>query len=212
MHAHVKDVMTTSVLTVTVGTPYRDMAAMLRAHEVSGFPVVDDRGKVIGVVSEGDLLASQALDPGPPGHPGPPYRPPFRKRETTAGDLMTSPAVTVGPDEQVKYAAYLMHSRKLGRLPVVDREGRLVGILSRADVLRVFSRPDKEILREITQDVIAEGFFTDPARLTVTVQDGVVTLAGDPGSAILGYNIVDQVRKVEGVVTVRDKFSYPPRT
>ncbi len=124
---------------------------------------------------------------------------------------MTRPAVTIGPDQPVPRAACLMHTRGLRRLPVVDGRGELLGILSRADVLRVFSRADQEILREITQDVIADGFFTDPGRLTVTVQDGVVTLAGNPGSAILGYNIVDEVRKVEGVVDVRDQFSYPPR-
>jgi osmotically-inducible protein OsmY len=77
-------------------------------------------------------------------------------------------------------------------------------------VLSVFSRPDEEICREITQDVILDGFFTDPARLTVTVKDGIVMLAGAPGSVILGRSIVDQVRHVEGVVAVRDRFTYPP--
>jgi osmotically-inducible protein OsmY len=76
-------------------------------------------------------------------------------------------------------------------------------------VLSVFSRPDEDIRREITQDVIMDGFFTDPARLTVTVQDGIVTLAGEPGGVVLGRGIADQVRHVEGVVAVRDRFRYP---
>ena len=122
---------------------------------------------------------------------------------------MTHPAVTVGPDELVKAAARLMHSLKLQRLPVVDRDGRLVGIVSRSDVLSVFGRTDEEIHREVTQDVIADGFFTDPARFTVTVHNGIVTLEGAPGSVVLGSSIVDQVGHLEGVVAVRDRFSYP---
>ena len=76
-------------------------------------------------------------------------------------------------------------------------------------MLSVFRRTDEEIRREVTQDVIADGFFTDPARFTVTVHDGIVTLEGVPGGAVLGANIVDQVRRLEGVVAVRDRFSYP---
>jgi CBS-domain-containing membrane protein len=125
---------------------------------------------------------------------------------------MTHPAVTTSPDELARNAARLMSSRRLRRLPVVDRGGRLVGIVSRGDLLSVFGRTDEEIRREIEQDVIADGFFTDPARLTVTVEDGIVTLAGAPGSVILGNSIADQVRRVEGVVAVRDGFSYPQRS
>jgi CBS domain-containing protein len=105
-----------------------------------------------------------------------------------------------------------MSRRKLRRVPVVDGRGRLVGIICRSDVLSVFSRPDEDIRQEITQDVILDGFFTDPARLTVTVKDGIVTLAGAPGGVVLGRGIVDQARHVEGVVAVRDRFTYPPTT
>jgi hypothetical protein len=94
-------------------------------------------------------------------------------------------------------------------VPVINSRGDLVGIVCRSDVLSVFSRPDEDIRREITQDVILDGFFTDPDRLTVIVKDGIVTLAGAPGSVVLGRNIVDQVRHVEGVVAVRDRFTYP---
>jgi CBS domain-containing protein len=212
MHAYVRDIMTTDVVAVRTGTPYREMAAMFRQHRVSGFPVVGDDGTVIGVVSETDLLALEATAE-PDAHPAPrgwhPHRTQLTADEATAGALMTHPAVTVGPDEPVRGAAGLMHALKLQRLPVVDRDRRLVGIVSRSDVLSVFRRPDGEILREVTQDVIADGFFTDPARLTVTVHDGIVTLEGAPGSAVLGTGIVDQVRHLEGVVAVRDRFSYP---
>ena len=132
--------------------------------------------------------------------------------ELTARDLMTHPAVTTSPDEPVATVARLMSARKLRRLPVVDAQGHLAGIVTRSDVLSVFSRPDKDIYREITQDVILDAFFTDPARFTVTVKDGIVTMEGEPGSIVLGRNIVDQARHVEGVVAVRDRFTYPSAT
>ena len=206
VHARVKDVMTTNVVAVRSDASHREMAALLRAHRISGLPVVDAGGIVVGVVSESDLLTTRAGD----GRPGwLPRRKHVATGKLTAADLMTEPAVTTSPDELVSSVARLMSERRLRRLPVVDRRGRLVGIVCRSDVLSVFSRPDEEIRCEITQDVILDGFFTDPDRLTVTVKDGIVTLGGAPGSAVLGRNIADQVRHVEGVVAVRDRFTYP---
>jgi CBS-domain-containing membrane protein len=191
VHARVKDIMTTHVVAVGPDASYREMTTVLRAHRVSGLPVVDTDGIVVGVVSETDLLTKRA------------------KAGRTAADLMTRPAVTTSPDELVSSLARMMSRRKLRRVPVVESRGRLVGIVCRSDVLSVFSRPDEDIRREITEDVILDGFFTDPARLTVTVKDGIVTLAGAPGSVVLGRSIADQVRRVEGVVAVRDRFTYP---
>ena len=200
MNAYVRDIMTTGVVTVRPDTPYRKVAAMLREHRVSGFPVAGDDGKVAGVVTETDLLALVA---------GRRHRGHRAAGRATAGDLMSHRAVTVGPDDPVKTAARLMHKRRLQRLPVVDRDGRLAGIVSRSDVLSVFQRNDEEIRREVTRDVIADGFFTDPARFTVTVHNGIVTLEGAPGSAVLGAAIAGQVEHLEGVVAVRDRFTYP---
>jgi CBS domain-containing protein len=200
MHAYVRDIMTTGVVTVRPDTPYREIAAMFREHRVSGFPVTADDGTVIGVVSESDLLT--LADGRHHRGDGP----------ATAADLMTCPAVTASPDDLVQTTARVMHSHRLQRLPVVDRDGRLEGIVSRSDVLSVFRRSDEEIRREITQDVIADGFFTDPARLTVTVHNGIVTLEGEPGSAVLGAGIAGQVEHLEGVVAVRDRFVYPARS
>jgi CBS-domain-containing membrane protein len=191
VHARVKDIMTSRVAAAGPGTSYREMAAMLRALRVSGLPVVDADGVVVGVVSETDLLTRRAAG------------------GCTAADLMTCPAVTTSPDELVSRVARLMSRRKLRRVPVVDRRGHLVGIVCRSDVLSVFSRPDEDIRREITQDVILDEFFTDPDRLTVTVKDGIVTLGGAPGSVVLGCGIADHARHVEGVVAVRDRFTYP---
>ena len=203
MHSYVKDVMTTDVVTVRPDTPCREIADMFREHRVSGFPVTAGDGTVIGVVSESDLLALAA---------GRHHRGHRADGQATAGDLMTHPAVTVSPDDLVQKAARVMQSRRLQRLPVTGRDGRLEGIVSRSDVLSVFRRSDEEIRREITQDVIADGFFTDPARFTVTVHNGIVTLEGEPGSAVLGAGIAGQVEHLEGVIAVRDRFVYPARS
>jgi CBS domain-containing protein len=202
MNAYVRDIMTTGVVTVRPDTPGRAVAAMFREHRVSGFPVTDGAGKVVGVVTETDLVALVAGQRHGRGAAG----------DATAGDLMSRPAVTVGPDDLVKTAARLMHKHRLQRLPVVDADGRLAGIVSRSDVLSVFRRSDEEIRREVTQDVIADGFFTDPARFTVTVHNGIVTLEGAPGSVVLGASIASQIEHLEGVVAVRDRFTYPDRS
>jgi len=212
MHAAVKDIMTTAVVSVAPGMPYREVAIMLRQHRVSGFPVVDETGTVLGVVSAADLLAKEAKPDGGD-HRDLVSRLPHHGRPKagglTAADLMTSPAVTTTADALVSGVARLMRARHLKRLPVVDRNGHLAGIVSRSDVLTVFSRANEDIRREVTQDVIRDGFFTDPSRLEVTVHEGIVTLAGALGSVVLGTNIAAQVRHIEGVVAVRDRFSYP---
>jgi CBS-domain-containing membrane protein len=216
-HTYVRDIMTADVVAVEVGASYLEIAALLRTHRISGLPVVDADRKVVGMVSEADLLAA-GTRPGTGAQvPAPrPGRPAWRLQHTapraagpTAADLMARPVVVIGPDEPASTAARLMSGRRLRRLPVVDRHGHLMGILCRADVLSVFTRPDEQIRREVTQDVIAEGFFLDPALFTVTVTDGIVTLAGPIGSVLLGRNIADQVGHVEGVVAVRDRFTYP---
>jgi CBS domain-containing protein len=213
MSAKVKDVMTTHVVAVKSSATFKEMAARLRQHRISAFPVVDADGKVIGVVSEADLLAKEALNGGRSDtlisgilhHKGQ-----AKASGVTADDLMTKPPVTIGPDEPVTRAARLLYSRKVKRLPVVSADGHLLGIVSRADVLRVFSRPDDDIKREITDRVMLSEFLVDPAQFDVTVQDGIVTLGGSPETASVGHEIVGEVWHVEGVVAVRDRLAYPP--
>jgi CBS-domain-containing membrane protein len=211
MNAIVKDVMSTHVVAVRKGASFKEMAARLREHRVSAFPVLDDDDKVIGVVSEADLLTKEALEGVTPGvfsgmlH----HREQVKADGVTAADLMTTPATTIGPDEPVTRAARLMYSRRVKRLPVTGADGRLVGIVARSDVLSVFSRPDADIRREITEDVILNRFLTDPARFTVAVKDGIVTITGTPETAAVGHDIIDEVRHVEGVVAVRDRLTYP---
>ena len=178
MKAAVKDVMTTRVIWVRKEASFRELAVALRTHRVSAFPVLGDGDKVIGIVSEADMLAKEALEGEPGLFDGILRRRDAEKaRGVTAGDLMTAEVVTVAPQDTVEHAARLMYSRKVKRLPVVDGQRRLVGIISRADVLAVFDRTDEDIREEVSGEV---SLFADPKTIGVTVKDGIVTLTGEP--------------------------------
>src|SRR3974390_395603 len=215
MNAKVRDVMTGEVMAVRRDASFKEMAARLREYRVSAFPVIDENRRVIGVVSEADPLATEALAGDNPGIPaalaGILHHKDQQKAEgLTASDLMTHPAVTVRPEDSVEHAARLMYTLQVKRLPVVDAGGYLVGIVSRADLLTVFDRTDEEIHAEIVNDVILRDFLVDPAMFTVTVADGVVTVKGAPETPELGHHLVTRIRHVQGVVAVRDEMVYPP--
>jgi CBS domain-containing protein len=209
--------MTTRVVAVRTGAMFKDIVALLTEHRVSAFPVLDADGKVIGVVSEADLLSKEALvaamgvQAARLGHiAGSPFHDEFAKAAAvTAADLMTKPPIVVTPDEPVTNAARLMYHARVKRLPVVGEKGQLVGIVSRADVLSVYSRPDEEIRQEILKNVIANEFLADPDRFAVTVSGGIVTVEGRPESALKGRDIIAAAWHVEGVVSVRDRLTYP---
>jgi CBS domain-containing protein len=210
MKTAVKDVMTTRVIWVKKNATFREMAAALREYRVSAFPVVDDDRKVIGVVSEADMLNKEALADEPGVFGGILHRRDQAKAcGVTAADLMTAAVVAVRPDDTVEHAAKLMYDRKVKRLPVTGADGRLVGIISRADVLSVFDRTDEAIRAEILDEVPLGEYSEDPRTLDVTVKDGVVTLTGVPETSETGHEIVRRVRHIQGVVAVRDRLSYP---
>ena len=212
MSSTVRDVMSTHVIAAREHATFKELAAMLHDQRVSAFPVVDEDNKVIGIVSETDLLAKEALEGTVPGtlRSLPHQREGTRVSGLTAADLMSRPAVTIGPDEPVSHAARLMYNKRVKRLPVIDDNGLLVGIVSRSDVLSVYSKPDAEIRDQVTSDLIRGTFLSDPAAVTVTVKDGIVTVAGTPETTQAGHGIVVAVRHMEGVVAVRDRLSYPP--
>jgi CBS domain-containing protein len=205
--------MTSRVIWVEKDTPFAAIAAALKEYRVSAFPVLSPAGQVIGVVSEADLLAKLALESGEGHMPGMVsgilHQQQLKKaRATTAGELMTTLPVTVSPDDMVEHAAWLMHQRQVKHLPVVDADDHLVGIISRADVLSVYSRPDEDIREEVTANV---ALSTSPAdSVDVTVHDGVVTLTGTTEASETAHEIARRVRHIEGVVAVRDWVSYPP--
>ena len=203
--------MTTRVVAVRQTVPCKVIATLLTQYRVSAFPVLDDDGQVVGVVSETDLLSKEALVATLGALPsGLEDRGEFAKAAAvTATDLMTKPPVTITPGEPVTSAARLMYQCKVKRLPVVTEDGRLVGIISRADVLSVYRRRDEDIRQEITQNVIGCEFGTEPARFAVAVKDGVVTLEGCPETAHQGRDILAASWHVEGIVSVRDRLTYP---
>ena len=208
----VKDVMSTLPVWVSESTSFREIAARLRECRVSAFPVLDEDGKVTGVVSEADLLVKEAVADEPNVVWGllagiVHHAERAKARGITAADLMTSPAVTIRPDDTVEHAAKLMYDRKVKRLPVVDQGDRLVGIISRTDILAVFDRTDAEIREEIMTKVIAGR--SEPSYYSVIVNDGVVTLEGTPETVAIGRDLVRRARRVQGVVAVRDRLVYP---
>jgi CBS domain-containing protein len=173
----VADVMTRDVITVTPETPFKQLEQLMAEHNVSALPVVD-KGGVTGIVSEADLLLKTEAE----GATGGGWRPGSRERDSkahaqTAGGLMSSPALSVEPGAPLAAAARLMRKGSVKRLPVVD-DGRLVGIVSRADVLKAYLRSDADILAAVVDDVIKGSMWLDPETIDVTVDDGVVRMRG----------------------------------
>ncbi|WP_422740212.1 CBS domain-containing protein [Micromonospora sp. WMMD729] len=208
----VGDVMTREVVTVTAATPYREIVDVLLRRGVSAVPVIDGFRRVLGVVSEADLLhrIERAGEPA--------QRRIFESRRRRgargkseallAGDLMTAPAVTTGPDATLPAAARLMDHEQVKRLPVLDDLGRLIGIVSRADLLRVHLRSDAEIREDVVQEVLRRVLAVRDGLVTVEVRHGAVTLAGrlDRRSAVdLAGRLAGQV---SGVVQVINAIAY----
>ena len=212
MNSLVRDVMTTEVVAVEAWTPFKEIVARLAEHRISAVPVLDADRRVLGVVTEADLLLKQE-------HPDPEVdvslawsrrRRLERKKASAvvAGKLMTTPPVTVSPTATVTEAARRMHTARVKRLPVVDETGQLLGIVSRADLLKVFTRPDDAIRRELMEDVIVGDFMMNPSRFFIHVDDGVVVLQGRVERRSLIPYLVRTVHAVEGVVRVEDRLTF----
>lgn len=208
----VKDVMVTEVTTVAPETSLKDVATILAERGISGLPVVDSGGAVVGVVSEADILLKQtAPEPRRGGVLGwllgSPAPEDAKLDARTAGDAMTSPAVTVEPDRPVARAAALMVEKGVNRLPVV-RDGELVGIVTRADIVRAFIRDDAEIAREIREDLILKQFWIPPESVTVEVDHGDVKLSGEVEKKSVAELLASVVERVTGVVSVSSSLSW----
>lgn len=209
MPSLVGEVMTYNVVAVRREAEFKEIVAVMHRRRVSAFPVLDPADRVIGVVSEADLLPHEAFPGRPGGNGRQPRRTPAKSTALTAEKLMTSPAITIGPDATVTEAARIMHSRKVKRLPVIDADGRLVGIVSRVDLLGVYDRPDGQICTEITERILAGDFVLDPREFAVTVASGVVTISGRVAHQKDAVRLLQAIWDVAGVVDVRDRLSYP---
>lgn len=206
----VRDVMTREVISVPDTASLKQVVAELTNHRVAALPVVDSHRAVVGVVSESDLLAGVAAGVlgAPHGHShGRPHSGLRQVRGTTARELMTTPAITTTPDTAIAAAARDAAHRRVRRLPVVDGSGRLVGIVSRGDLLRTFLRSDKDIRQQILDRIIGLRMGLDPTTLSVGVQDGVVSLAGTIESQAVMETLLHQIGQVGGVVGIRNDLT-----
>jgi len=212
MKRTVMDVMTRTVVTVDESAPFKELVRLMDEFRVGALPVVDEGRRVIGIVSQADLLWKEEQ----------PIRKPERhlfesrrrrvEREkaaaSVAAQLMTTPVVTIERDASVAEAARLMNEKRVKRLPVVDADGRVVGIVSRADLLQVFLRPDARIREEVVRSVIQEVLSLDPSAFRVEVEEGRVRLEGTVERRSLIPVFVRLVSGVDGVVGVENHLGW----
>lgn len=204
----VSDVMTHTAVAVGGRASYKEVVELMDQWKISALPVVVGEGRVIGVVSEADLLPKEERrgDDSASGD----NRPPTDSAKADAvyvEDLMSSPAITVHADATIAEAARIMARRHVKRLPVVNSHGLLDGVISRSDLLKVFLRSDEDISAEIRSSVLPH--LPDTARIEVRVEEGVVTLGGVLADRALVPLIARAVRAVEGVVDIRLGLGMP---
>jgi CBS domain-containing protein len=208
----VRDVMTRDVVCVPQDASFREIVDALMTHRISAVPVVDANRTVVGIVSESDLLAKVVTG----GDPHARVKGSWRTRSVTrrksqantASELMTSPAVTTGAQTSVVDAARIAAAELLRRLPVVDDAGRLVGIVTRSDLLSVFDRSDEEIRAHVIDDILRTEFCVDPLSVEVKVDQGVVILSGEVERQAMVGPVSEAVRSTRGVVAVTNNLSY----
>lgn len=213
MHNKVGSVMTTDVVHADYGTPFKEVARMLADRRISGLPVIDEDDKVIGVISETDLVARQAATPGRHGRrlarlTRGARRQTAKVHARTAGRLMTRPPVTSHADDTIAEAARTMARCQVERLPVLDEADRLVGIVTRRDLLQVFLRPDAEIRTEVIEDVLVDTLGLPPRAVDVFVVEGVVTLTGHVERKSEKSMALLMTARIDGVVGVVDELTY----
>ncbi|MDX3236925.1 CBS domain-containing protein [Streptomyces sp. ME03-5709C] len=212
-HRTTGHVMTADVVSVREGVPFKDVVALLARHRISGLPVVDADEKVLGVVSETDLMLRQAVRQERPRRRMPTLsaaarRNAARARARTAGQLMSGPAITVRAGESIAVAARTMAEHRVNRLPVVDEEDRLVGIVTRGDLLQIFLRPDPDIRAGIIDEVVVRALWLAPRAIGVSVHHGVVTLEGRLERRTEIALAEALTRQVDGVVAVVNRLTY----
>ncbi|MFE2101639.1 CBS domain-containing protein [Streptomyces sp. PTD9-10] len=200
----VSEVMTHTVASVDRWASFKVIVGIMQDRGVSALPVLEGEGRVVGVVSEADLLPTEELRDSPEEGYALLRRPAdlAKAGAVTAGDLMSSPAITVRANAPLAEAARIMAREKVKRLPVVDEAGLLKGIVSRADLLKVFLRDDQDIAEEIRHEIVSHLFPLTSSAIQVDVHDGVATLAGQVRDTALVPVAARLVRAVEGVVDV----------
>jgi CBS domain-containing protein len=209
----IKELMTPDALAVGPEAPLKDVAAILAEHHISGLPVISERRTVLGVVSEADILVKeQGHEPRHGGLFGwlleGGLADEAKLAARTAGEAMTSPAITIGAEKQVSEAARAMTENGIKRLPVVDADGKLVGIVTRADLVKAFARPDAEVAHEISEEVVRHTLWIEDERLDVSVERGEVTLSGQLERRSDAELLPRFVARVPGVVSVHSTLTW----
>jgi CBS domain-containing protein len=210
-HRQVGDVMTTRPVTVLSATSLKSLAGILVKLKVSAVPVVSAQGKVVGVVTEMDLLKKEELQRDPDGLWLPRtgnHRQRLIATATTAGELMSTRPVTVKPDTPVAEAARLMDRHHAACLPVVDGKGRLLGVVGPRELLRVLLRPDAEIKSDVISQVLTGYLGTNPLLVQVEVTDGVVRMSGELSRKSVAPCVLPAVRAIDGVIDAEGEFTY----
>ncbi|WP_329523505.1 CBS domain-containing protein [Streptomyces jietaisiensis] len=200
----VSDVMTHTTVAVGRDAPFKDIVTLMQEWKVSALPVLEGEGRVVGVVSEADLLLKEEFRDSDPDRLTQLRRLPdlAKAGALTAADVMTAPAVTVHPGATLGEAARIMARRRVKRLPVVNAEGLLEGVVSRADLLKVFLRTDEELAEEVRRDVVEPLLPAFRGKVGVRVSNGVVTLTGRVVNTSVVPLATRMARTVEGVVDV----------
>lgn len=212
----VGDVMTRQVVSVGPEAPLKEVARLMVEHMVSGIPVVEADGKVIGVVSEADFLVKERGTGAVRRRPLAWLLGESRATRATlakvtavaARDAMTAPAITIAADRPVREAADLMVERRVNRLPVVDAAGVLVGIVTRADIVRGFVRPDEELARVIRDEILVKALWLDPHEIEVKVSHGNVELRGMMDRRSTAEVLAHLAAQVDGVVSVASELTW----
>lgn len=205
----VGDVMTEPVMTACETATFHELATLMTRHSVSALPIVDLAGRVVGIVSETDLLPKQALPPTPglwPGRPRSGER--VKAAGITAGDVMSSPVVSARPGERLAVAVRRMLDHDVDQLPVRESDGQLVGMLSRQDALRVFQRADEEIRLDIVDGVLRHWMHVDAPSVDVSVAGGVVLLRGGLEHRTDVTTLGHLVAGLDGVVAVHNELRW----
>ena len=211
MTTKVSSVMTARPVMATETTGFKEIASLLAEYRISALPVVNQVGRLVGVVSEADLLLKETFDPLDHHHlleSSHKRRDRAKAEALLARDLMTSPALSIGPSAVITEAARLMHDKNVKRLPVVDENGRVVGIVTRGDLLKVFLRPDSEIREDVVEGLIVKTLWMDPNGIGVHVDNGVVELSGEVDRKSDIRVLHHLIGGVDGVVGVAEHLRY----
>ncbi|MEV7202520.1 CBS domain-containing protein [Streptomyces griseoluteus] len=210
-HRTIDDLMTRNVVRARRDTPFKELVRLLAEYDITAIPVVDELEHPVGVVSEADLLRKSSDQADPSGLVPVPHLEAWERAKAEgarAEELMSAPAVCARPEWSVVEAARLMETQDVKRLPVVDEADRLVGIISRGDLLRIFLRRDEAIREEINRDVLRDTLGLARTDVTVDVHDGAVVLGGTVEHRGLVPVVEQLCRGVDGVVSVTGDITF----